>query len=404
MPTQSRELIAIAEDLARAGTLDDTILVISKLSGAFLHQFDLVKQGVSTLDQFASLVGDAGAVLGEQPGMLGRLEEAIRADINILKQSHKYENVPMRPPRFNRSLIESYDAEQAMMGYASVGALCEKRIDAIDTEIEGLATEKARLEEFRDDARIAAFKGDEFEEAFEEFNAEGISLISGTDKIWLDFKAFVNKQLALRWTAAEEVLERIDERIEFLGKERIKLEEVDNVADWMWWHELILHGADDPFAPDGSAAAILGNANKIAASLPAAPASVASIAGSIAVFNAAMREQVARLAAGAADADSEAARMGNMLAIFNLIRSGLSLANDLSSGGGAVESETNTGAATDAGTSSEIKMSPVLKKPGPAAKPVEIRKFDPQKAIRMRGLGMQDSFPYWSERYGLEFG
>lgn len=412
MAKQGYDLKKIAEDLSETETLDDSILVISKLSGAFSQEFAHVKQGTSTLDRFALLVGEAGAVLDESPLVLGRLEESIRSDTKILEQLHQYENVPIELPRFNRSLIESHDAEQAMIGYESVGALCEKKIASIDTEIEGLSTEKARLEEIRDASRMAAFDGDELEEAFEMLNDKGISIILGSDKAWLDLKAFVNKQLALRWTAAEKVLERIDKRIVFLGKERLKLEKLDNTADWMWWHEFILHGAGDPFAPDGSSAAILETANEIAASLPGAPDAVASIAASTSLFNSAMREQVARLAADAAKANSKAARMGQMLAIFNVIRSGLSLVNEVSAGegssGGGNKGGKADGGATNTGTSSKIKTSPALKKPiekpGKPAEPVEIRKFEPQEVIEMKVLGMQDSFPYWSERYGLDFG
>lgn len=410
MERKGRGLVEIAEDWANIGTVDDAILVISALSDAFSRDYALVQAGTKTLGAFANVVGDAGAALGGDTLVLGRIEALVKADIETLDGMHIYANKPSSPPEFNRTMIESHDAEQAMVEYARVSAICTSKIERIDVSLDELAQEKVRLTGIRDDTKAAAFRGDELEAIFAEFNAKGISLIIGTDKIWFDLKAHVNEQLGLRWTAADAVLKRIEARIAFLGKERRRLQTLDDTADLFWWHELILHQNEDPFTSDGEAAAVLKKAKEVSTHLPGTPEKVTSIADGVAIFNTAMREQVARLAADAAKASSKAERIGQMLAIFELIRSGFEVANELSGGsdpapqeGGKQEKASGAAPSKTLKSGSKTKTSTPLKSSGSKVKKFKRRKLAPQQTLKLKNLGMSESFPYWSHRYGIDF-
>jgi len=310
----------VAEDLANSGTANDAIFSFGVLSGMLRTDLELIQRGLSTFDRFSSLIGDAGAILGGDALVLGRVQRMINSDTELLKNSHQYDTTPKDLPTPVQRRIEHPDAERVMAEYARVEKEADNEIDYIDKELEGLVDAEDRMGETLQATKVATNNGVKAEEVFKDLNEKGVSAIGRLDAIWFDLSVVINPALSDREGAAKEALSRIKKRKKFLEERRAQLQKT---KDWMgaaWWYELLRAKLEEPRSAGLDA---LGTAMSAGNATPsAATAGISAEQIGTRIQNKRMQEEVTRLLDDAAQADSQAAQHANMMKILNLASAG----------------------------------------------------------------------------------
>lgn len=396
---EDRSAGEVAEDFADSGTIDDALFLWGVLTERLSTELDNVGKGISTFENFADLVGDAGAALGGDARELGRIQRMIEKDTETINGQHNYNNEPIRLPTPIGRRIESEDSNTAMGEYARVEEIASKKLASINEELTNLDAEHARMERIVDATKFASDNGVKLEDVIENIVASGLGVFSTARDAWFDMALVINPALSHRENAAEDALKRIEAQQKFLQEQRARLE---NTRDWMntfWWYELMLSQEQKTSSAGLNALDTAIGTQEGTAS--AATTGIATNLISTRINSQRTQELVAQLLADAAKADSAAAKHARMMQV-------LALAN---AAGRAYQATSSSdafgGQSADAPSSNSGVVTPSV----PAQQPTQIPlPADPGNGVPIGGTdltlnslpdGMESNKQMLSDRFGI---
>lgn len=315
-------------EAVKNGNTIQAVSAITSMSERAIFMHNLVADEVDKINRFVEPLEAGLNALNGDARELSSFQEMLDRDINAFGEAYQFDELKGRDYGLVTSDLEKMNSAELIETYASVSAQAEADIVAYKVEISEILDHREELSDLIQASELAEFKGVEVEKLLGDLNDSGISILSRTDIVWMEFSLYIGPRLSSRTSAIREAEDRLQKRqlnLELLLKRSEKLRES---VDASWWWETFREGAANStqtsIVPGMEALETAGNAGESAGS-DASSEFTQLIARTIEVSNA-TKTLVERLTQEAAKMDREAAKssqISNLIGLVSAIASGI---------------------------------------------------------------------------------